>query len=54
MLPPRGIDASGFRPIIVGAGNADPYPRQGDAIEALARHLGLTLDRDRCFPYRRS
>jgi hypothetical protein len=51
MLPP------GAKPdatcIVVGRGNADPYPDHGDAIEALGRQFGLTLDRNRCFPYRR-
>jgi hypothetical protein len=53
MLPPGGIERSGFRPVIVGLSNADPYPAHGAAIEKLAAHFGLTLDRDRCFPYRR-
>ena len=53
MLPPGGKDDRSFRPIIVGLGNADPYPEQGDAIRALAEHYGLTLDRVRCYPYRR-
>jgi hypothetical protein len=53
MLPPDGQDERTFRPIIVGSGNSDPYPEHGDAIAALAEHLGLTLDRARCFPYRR-
>lgn len=55
MLPPGGLDhpGSGFRPIIVGPNNTDPYPTQGDAIEKLGEHFGMTLDRDRCFPYRR-
>jgi hypothetical protein len=53
MLPPGGRDDRGFRPIIVGPGNADPYPEQGDAIRALAHCYGLTLDRSRCYPYRR-
>jgi hypothetical protein len=39
--------------IIVGPSNADPYPGQGDAIAALGKHFGLTLDRERCFPYGR-
>lgn len=56
MLPPHGVDGSGdgFRPIIVGPNNTDPYPLHGDAIAKLGEHFGLTLDRDRCFPYRRS
>jgi len=53
MLPPGGKDERGFRPIIVGPGNADPYPEQGDAIRALAEHCRMTLDRARCYPYRR-
>jgi hypothetical protein len=52
MLPPGGSRTEGGC-IIVGRGNADPYPDHGDAIEALGRHFGLTLDRARCFPYRR-
>jgi hypothetical protein len=53
MLPPNGRDDRSFRPIIVGPGNADPYPDQGDAIRALAQHYGMTLERARCYPYRR-
>ena len=53
MLPPGGRDDAGFRIIIVGPGNADPYPTQGDAIDALGGHFGLLLDRARCFPYQR-
>lgn len=53
MLPPGGRDDPTFRIIIVGARNNDPYPAHGEAIAALARHFGLTLDRDRCFPYKR-
>ena len=53
MLPPEGQDERAFRPIIVGSGNSDPYPEHGDAIAALAEHLGLTLDPARCYPYRR-
>lgn len=53
MLPPGGVDDRSFRPIIVGPGNADPYPEHGDAIRSLAQHFGLTLERSRCYPYRR-
>jgi hypothetical protein len=53
MLPPRGEDDSGFRIIIVGQGNADPYAEEGEAIAALGQHFGLALPRDRCFPYSR-
>ncbi len=53
MLPPGGKDRGGFRIIIVAASNADPYPEHGAAITALGAHFGLSLDRDRCFPYGR-
>ena len=53
MLPPGGREDQNFRTIIVGPSNADPYPGQGDAITALGKHFGLTLDRERCFPYGR-
>ena len=53
MLPPRGEADPGFRPIIVGPGNSDPYPHHEDAIRALADHFGIELDRRRCFPYQR-
>ncbi|HLG89987.1 MAG TPA: hypothetical protein VKZ79_22660 [Alphaproteobacteria bacterium] len=53
MLPPggRSATATGFRIIIVGRSNGDPYPSEGQAIGALAKEFGLTLDRDSCFPY---
>jgi len=53
MLPPGGKDDRSFRPIIVGPGNADPYPEEGDAIRGLGEHYGITLERARCYPYRR-
>jgi hypothetical protein len=53
MLPPGGRDDRSFRPIIVGPGNADPYPEEGEAIRVLAQHFGITLERARCYPYRR-
>jgi hypothetical protein len=53
MLPPGGKDDRSFRPIIVGPGNADPYPEEGPAIRALAEHYGMILERARCYPYRR-
>src|SRR5258707_3674234 len=53
MLPPGGKDRGGVRIIIDAASNADPYPQENAAIAALGAHFGLTLDRDRCFPYRR-
>jgi hypothetical protein len=53
MLPPQGADDSSFRPIIVGAANDDPYADHEDAIAALAKHFGLSLERSRCYPYAR-
>jgi hypothetical protein len=53
MLPPGGHEDRSFRPIIVGPGNADPYPEEGESIRALGQHFGMTLDRSRCYPYRR-
>jgi len=53
MLPPAGKDETSFRSIVVGPANADPYPKYGEDIKALALHYGLTLDPARCFPYRR-
>jgi hypothetical protein len=53
MLPPAGRDDRTFRSIVVGPGNGDPYPEHGEAIKALASHLGIALERERCYPYRR-
>jgi len=53
MLPPAGQDERMFKPVVVGFENADPYPEYCDAIAALGRHFGLTLDPVRCYPYRR-
>src|SRR5262245_56435974 len=53
MLPPNGRNEPSFRMIVVGPENADPYPQHGGAIEALGTHLGLKLERERCFPYGR-
>ena len=53
MLPPPGEDARAVRPVIVGVGNSDPYPRHGEAIRALGRHFGRVLDRTHRYPYRR-
>lgn len=52
MLPAEGRDDRGFRCILVGPGNADPYPAHAAAIRALAEHFGVALDRARCYPYR--
>ncbi len=55
MLPPKGRTGQslGGGCIIVGPGNADPYPDHADAIAALADHFGITLERANCYPYRR-
>ncbi len=52
MVPSPGREDRGFRSIVVGPGNADPYTAHGEAIRALAEHLGIALDRARCYPYR--
>jgi hypothetical protein len=54
MLPPAGADPKSFRPVIVGPSNGDPYPAHGAAILALAKHMKMTLDPVRCYPYRRT
>jgi hypothetical protein len=51
MLPAKAKGGGGC--IIVGPGNADPYPEHGDAIAALGAHFRITLDRGSCYPYRR-
>jgi hypothetical protein len=61
MLPPGSTSggatgnggSGGFRIIIVGPANADPYPEHEEAIETLAAHFALALPREDCFPYRR-
>ena len=52
MLPAAKQSDLTSRPVVVGQGNSDPYPEHGNAIDALARHFGITLDRARCYPYR--
>ena len=52
MLPPHGRDDPGFKIIIVGKRNGDPYPQHENAIHALGAHFGFALERRRCFPYR--
>ena len=51
MLPPGGQHDARFRIIIVGPENRDPYPDHEDAIRKLGEYFGLTLSRDRCYPY---
>lgn len=55
MLPPGGKADAGARCVIVivGPGNGDPYPTEGEAIKALGNHFGMTLERERCYPYQR-
>ncbi len=52
MLPPAGVPDDRFHCIIVGVANTDPWPEHAKAIEALARHFKITLDRAHCYPYR--
>jgi hypothetical protein len=55
MVPQQfGRDALACNPMVVGPGNSDPYLEHGEAIRALGQHFGLTLDRARCYPYRRT
>ena len=54
MLPARGKDDRSLQPIIVGRENRDPYPDHSEAIRALGEHFGVSLERTRCFPYRRA
>ncbi len=56
MVPQRaaGLDALSCNPMVVGPGNGDPYPEHGEAVRDLGRHFGLSLDRARCYPYRRA
>lgn len=51
MLPPEGRNQAGFRTIVVGPENADPYVAHAAAIATLGRHFGLELKREFCFPY---
>lgn len=51
MLPPEGKDDGAFRTIIVGPANGDPFPAHDEAIAALGTHFGLSLTRERCYPY---
>jgi hypothetical protein len=53
MPPPKAQADPAFRPVIVGRDYGGPYPRHGDAIDALARRFDVTLDRARRYPYRR-
>ena len=56
MLPPRhaGRDVPAIDPVVVGPANSDPYPEHGEAIRTLGERFRLTLDRARCYPYRRT
>ncbi|MBL8543332.1 MAG: hypothetical protein JNJ63_05940 [Hyphomonadaceae bacterium] len=51
MLPPQGRNQAGFRIIIVGPDNSDPYLAHAKAIEALGQHIGYGLPRNECYPY---
>ncbi|GJD51811.1 hypothetical protein OPKNFCMD_4570 [Methylobacterium crusticola] len=47
------VPAGAGCPIIVGVGNRDPYAAHAEAIRRLGAHLGLSLERARCYPYGR-
>lgn len=51
MLPPGALADPGFRIIIVGVENTDPYPAYGEAIKVLGDRFGLPLKREKCYPY---
>jgi hypothetical protein len=53
MLAPKGSNQPAVRPIVVGPRNTDPYPQHESAINKLAEHFGVSLDRSRCYPYGR-
>ena len=53
MLPTGGKEDRGFRTIIVGPNNGDPFVEHAEAIKVLGKHFGLTLDPVRCYPYKR-
>ncbi|SEP13520.1 hypothetical protein SAMN04487843_10785 [Methylobacterium sp. ap11] len=47
------VPAGAGCPIVVGIGNADPYVAHEEAIRGLGTHLGIPLERSRCYPYGR-
>jgi hypothetical protein len=51
MLPPGGRNDPSWKIIIVGPENRDPYLDRGETIRKLGEHFGLTLDRNRYYPY---
>ncbi len=51
MVPPEARGEANVRCIIVGPGNSDPYTKNAPAISALARHFGVELRREACYPY---
>jgi hypothetical protein len=53
MLPPGGKPHPRFDCIVVGKANSDPYLDYAESIQALAKHTGIPLDADACYPYRR-
>lgn len=53
MLPPGGKQRPNFEAIIVGNDNSDPYLHYEASVEALAMHIGMPLEADDCYPYRR-
>ncbi|MEQ1619229.1 MAG: hypothetical protein ABL883_12900 [Terricaulis sp.] len=51
MLPPGGRRLRGFKCVIVGVRNSDPYAEHAPAIAALALHFKIELKREDCYPY---
>ncbi len=51
MLPPGGKAFDDFRMIVVGPSNHDPFATHDEPIQTLAKHFGLVLNSERCFPY---
>ena len=48
---PRDLSGGAKGAIVVGPNNSDPYVEHADAIAALARHYGVSLPREACYPY---
>jgi len=49
MLPPGGVEAAGFRCLIVRTRQQRSLRHHDDAIQALAAHVQLGLTRERCY-----
>lgn len=53
MLPPGVKEKAGFKKIIVGPGNSDPFLDHKSAIDALGQHFDINVDKESCYPYSR-